>query len=185
MVAQNTSSTSHWVFGYGSLIWHPGFAFARSTIAILRGAHRSLSVYSHHYRGTVEQPGLVFGLVRGGSCRGMAFEVSPSDWDEAHHYLSARELVTDVYKEVFRPIRLVSGEVVQAMTYMVDEAHVQYAGRLSMEAQLDMVRLAVGQSGLNTEYVLNTAEHLRRMGIVDRQLELLASRLDAPEVAAQ
>jgi len=176
--------TSHWVFGYGSLIWNPGFVFLRSQIATLRGAHRSLSVYSHHYRGTVEQPGLVFGLARGGSCRGMAFEVDAEHWEEAHAYLRARELVTNVYREVVRPVVLDGGAMVPALTYLVDEHHEQYAGRLDMEAQAGMVRLAIGQSGPNVDYVVNTARHLAQIGIRDRQLDQLAKMLEDSRVEA-
>src|SRR3712207_3646607 len=84
----------HWVFGYGSLIWRPGFEFAEAQPALLRGAHRSLCIYSHHYRGTPEQPGLVFGLVHGGSCRGMAFRVEGELWSDVRAYLKARELIS-------------------------------------------------------------------------------------------
>jgi cation transport protein ChaC len=180
MDASVENASAHWVFGYGSLIWHPGFAFMRSETATLRGAHRSLSVYSHHYRGTIEKPGLVFGLARGGSCRGMAFEVDADDWAEVHAYLRARELVTEVYREVFRPVRLDSGAVVTAMAYVVDEQHVQYAGRLAIEDQLAMVRSGFGQSGSNVEYVVNTARHLAQMGIRDKTLDELAARLGEP-----
>jgi cation transport protein ChaC len=176
--AENAST--HWVFGYGSLIWHPGFTFVRSQTATLRGAHRSLSVYSHHYRGTLEKPGLVFGLSRGGSCRGMAFEVDADHWEEAHAYLRARELVTDVYREVFRPVRLDSGAVVMSMAYVVDEQHIQYAGRLPIEDQVAMVRSGFGISGSNVEYVLNTAQHLAQMGIRDKTLDKLAALLGEP-----
>jgi cation transport protein ChaC len=184
MDASIENASPHWVFGYGSLIWHPGFAFVRSETATLRGAHRSLSVYSHHYRGTVEIPGLVFGLSRGGSCRGMAFEVAADDWDEVHAYLRARELVTDVYREVFRPVRLDSGAVVMAMAYVVDEQHVQYAGRLAIEDQVTMVRSGFGLSGSNVEYVVNTAQHLAQMGIRDKTLDKLAALLGEPLAAA-
>ena len=79
-------TTPHpWVFGYGSLIWNPGFAFLRSEKALLRGAHRSLSIYSHRHRGTPDLPGLVFGLSRGGSCLGVAFEVAPENWERTFH----------------------------------------------------------------------------------------------------
>src|SRR5690606_13758576 len=85
-------SPYHWVFGYGSLIWNPGFPHVASERATLRGAHRRLCIYSHRHRGTPEQPGLVFGLVRGGSCRGVAFAVEPGRWDEVRDYLMGREM---------------------------------------------------------------------------------------------
>lgn len=172
-------TNSHWVFGYGSLIWNPGFPFVSSHLAVLGGAHRSLAVYSHHYRGTAEVPGLVFGLVRGGSCRGMAFEVDAGDWDASIDYLRKRELVTDVYLETLRPVRLADGRVVTATTYMVDEHHIQYAGRLPVEEQLRMVRSGVGVSGPNRDYVLNTAERLRELGIRDKLLAELVRQLRA------
>lgn len=154
----------------------------RTEPALLSGAHRSLSIYSYHYRGTETQPGLVFGLVRGGSCRGMAFEVRNSDWDGVLGYLRERELVTDVYRETYRPIRLASGHVTRALTYVVDERHVQYAGKLALPEQARLVRASVGHSGPNIDYVLNTARRLAQLGIRDRTLaelaELLEARLD-------
>jgi cation transport protein ChaC len=175
---------AHWVFGYGSLIWRPGFAFARSERALLRGAHRSLCIYSHHYRGTAEAPGLVFGLARGGSCGGMAFAVEDAIWPETLAYLRDRELVTSVYREAVRPVRLLSGATVMAVTYLVDEAHEQYAGRLSLAEQMRLVQRGVGISGPNIDYVLNTAEHLRSLGIRDRSLEALAVALTEQATAA-
>ena len=163
-------TTSHWVFGYGSLIWNPGFRFARSQLALLRGAHRSLCIYSTHHRGTPEQPGLVFGLVHGGSCQGMAFEVSHEDWSAVNAYLREREQVTAVYREALRPVQLADGRSVAALTYLVDESHIQFAGRLAVEEQLRLVRHSAGSSGPNTEYVVNTADHLERLGIRDRGL---------------
>ena len=64
-----------WVFGYGSLMWRPGFAYTRRCKATLRGWRRSLCVYSHVYRGSPERPGLVLALDRGGACPGVAFQV--------------------------------------------------------------------------------------------------------------
>src|ERR1700753_2181184 len=110
----------HWVFGYGSLIWRPGFDFVRSERGLLRGAHRSLCIYSEHYRGTPEQPGLVFGLARGGSCGGLAVAVDDVVWPQTIAYLRERELVTAVYREALRPVRLASGEMVEAVAYLVD-----------------------------------------------------------------
>lgn len=171
MTIVSGSPQSHWVFGYGSLIWRPGFEFVTSHRALLRGAHRSLCVYSHHYRGTPENPGLVFGLVPGGSCCGMAFKIAPEKWTAVQAYLQEREQITGVYREAVRPIELVTGERVAALTFLVDEKHDQYAGRLDMDAQLHHVRHATGDMGPNVDYVVNTAQHLREMNISDRHLE--------------
>jgi cation transport protein ChaC len=172
------------VFGYGSLIWNPGFDFISSQLALLKGAHRSLSIYSHSHRGTVEHPGLVFGLVRGGSCRGMAFEVADEIWVGVHAYLQDREQVTGVYREAYRPIRLASGETVTALAFLVDERHAQYAGRLDLDAQLRLVRDSIGVSGRNIDYVVNTAEHLERLGLKDPQLQELVRRLKQTQETA-
>lgn len=182
---QDTDNTAtHWVFGYGSLIWNPGFAHVSAQQGLLKGAHRSLSIVSHHHRGTVEQPGLVFGLTRGGSCRGMVFEVADADWPQVYAYLQEREQVTSVYRDVMRPVHLADGRLVGALAFLVDERHEQFAGRLSLEQQLAMVRSGVGLSGRNIDYVLNTARHLRELGIRDRQLMALADLLASEEIAA-
>lgn len=178
---QDTST--HWVFGYGSLIWNPGFAHVSAQQGLLRGAHRSLSIVSHHHRGTVERPGLVFGLTRGGSCRGMVFEVAHKEWPAVFAYLQQREQVTAVYRDVMRPVRLADGRTVSALAFLVDENHEQFAGRLELDQQLAMVRAGVGLSGRNVDYVLNTARHLTELGIRDRQLMALADLLAGEEVA--
>lgn len=169
--------TTHWVFGYGSLIWNPGFAHVSAQQGLLRGAHRSLSIVSHHHRGTPERPGLVFGLARGGSCRGMVFEVADADWGEVRAYLEEREQVTAVYRDAMRPVRLADGREVTALAFLVNERHEQFAGRLDIERQLAMVRAGIGISGSNIDYVLNTARHLQQMGIRDRHLTALADLL--------
>ena len=136
--------STHWVFGYGSLIWRPGFAFVSRQPALLVGAHRRLCVYSHRHRGTAARPGLVFGLVRGGSCRGMAFEVEAERWDEVHAYLSAREMDQGVYREVLRSIRPADGTSVTALAFVVYEGHVPYAGRIALARRLGLLNLAGG-----------------------------------------
>lgn len=171
-------ATTHWVFGYGSLIWNPGFAHLSAQLGLLRGAHRSLSIVSHYHRGTLDTPGLVFGLARGGSCRGMVFEVANSDWAAVRSYLEKREQVTTVYRDVLRPVRLADGRRVRALTFLVDERHEQYAAGLSLDQQMAMVRAGVGLSGSNIDYVLNTARHLEELGIKDRQLMKLAHMLE-------
>jgi len=168
-----------WVFGYGSLMWRPGFPHLRAVPARLYGFHRQLCVYSHVHRGTPERPGLVLGLDRGGSCHGLAFEVAPQNREETLAYLRAREQVTKVYREVFKPIRLLTpqAEIVEAVAYVVDRGHQQYAGSLPVEAQLAYVRQGKGQSGDCADYVMSTLAHLREMAIHDHLLESLAGKL--------
>jgi cation transport protein ChaC len=168
-----------WVFGYGSLMWRPGFEFSERVPAALIGAHRSLCIYSFHHRGTQEHPGLVLGLDEGGACRGMAFRVAEDRRDGTLDYLREREQITEVYVEATRPVSLLdgSGRELEAVCYLVDRAHPQYAGRLSIETQARLVRSAVGQSGANIDYVLNTVRHLEEAGIHDVELMALAAHL--------
>lgn len=168
-----------WVFGYGSLMWRPGFPHAEAVAARLSGAHRALCVYSWFHRGTQERPGLVLGLDVGGACRGMAFRVSNENRDTVLDYLRERELVTSVYREVWRPVSLIErgGKRVEALAYVVDRRHVQYAGKLPSDRLLELVRGSAGKSGANADYVRNTAEHLRALGIRDPVLEKLSAAL--------
>jgi glutathione-specific gamma-glutamylcyclotransferase len=173
-----------WIFGYGSLMWRPGFAFLRSEAARIHGYHRSLCVYSHVHRGTPEHPGLVLGLDRGGSCHGMAFEVARENWHATLSYLRAREQVTSVYLEKRKTITLAgSGRTVDAITYVVDRAHRQYAGVLDDNTLEHHVRLGAGVSGRCIDYVMSTLAHLREMNIHDPALERLARRL-VPQAAS-
>jgi cation transport protein ChaC len=127
-----------WVFGYGSLMWRPGFEFIEQVPARLIGEHRALCVYSFDHRGTPEKPGLVLGLDRGGACRGIAFRVAAKLREATVDYLRAREQTTNVYREVMRSVWLENEarQRVSALTFVVDRGHVQYAGRLSLAAQL-------------------------------------------------
>ncbi|MEM6761341.1 MAG: gamma-glutamylcyclotransferase [Pseudomonadota bacterium] len=165
------------VFGYGSLMWRPGFSFQTRQFATLRGRHRRLCVLSHVHRGTPARPGLVMGLDRGGACRGVLFEVGDGDRDDVVAYLRAREQVTFVYQERVVPVRCDDGSLVDALTYVVDREHKQYAGALTLEDTIGIVRGAVGQSGKNEDYVLSTAQHLREAGVQDQRLFKLAEAL--------
>lgn len=173
-----------WVFGYGSLMWNPGFAFENKMTARAFGYRRSLCVRSWVHRGTQERPGLVLGLDHGGSCRGMAFKVAPSDKAEVIDYLRERELVTHVYKERIMPVKLADGRRVPALTYIIDRAHVQYAGALGAEEAAATVVVSHGKSGANTEYVMNTLAHLQEMGIRDHWLEEVAAAVKRMQAQA-
>jgi cation transport protein ChaC len=168
-----------WVFAYGSLMWRPGFEFVERVQARVVGAHRGLCVLSHVHRGTPERPGLVLGLDRGGTCRGLAFRVAAPLRAQTLSYLRAREQVTKVYRECLRSAWLL-GEPerrVEALCYVVDRGHPQYAGRLSLDEQLHLVRQGHGHAGPNREYVLSTVKELEAQGFRDANLHLLAERL--------
>lgn len=169
-----------WVFGYGSLMWRPGFAYVERQHALLHGYHRAFCVYSHVHRGTPAQPGLVFGLDAGGSCRGIAFRVESHLAPEVRQYLVEREQVTSVYTEAVKPIKLVaSGLRVEALCFLVDRAHHQYAGRLPFERQVEMIAGAEGQSGKNPDYLQSTVKHLHADGIPDHGLDRLWQAVSA------
>ena len=172
-------SDEFWVFGYGSLVWRPGFDFAERHLAVIRGYHRSLCVYSHVHRGTPEKPGLVLGLDRGGTCRGLAFRVLPENRAATLDYLRAREQVTLVYRETFVQARLADGRSVMALTYVADRAHPQYAGRLPRPELARLVRQGIGLSGENCGYITHTHAHLIELGIRDDTLHWLNVHLQA------
>jgi cation transport protein ChaC len=168
-----------WVFGYGSLMWRPGFDFIEQVPARLIGEHRALCVYSFDHRGTPEKPGLVLGLDRGGACRGVAFRVTAELRSSTVEYLRSREQTTNVYREVMRSVWLENEprERVSALTYVVDRGHVQYAGRLPLADQLRHVVQGHGRSGNNRDYVLSTVKSIEAQGFRDSQLHQLALML--------
>lgn len=168
-----------WVFGYGSLMWRPGFYHEEAIPGLLKGAHRAMCIYSIVHRGTPESPGLVLGLDQGGACRGVAFRVRPGHEQETLDYLREREQVTTVYRESSRQVQLLDGSErrVRAVCYLVDRNNGQYAGRLSLDEQAEIVMRSRGQSGANLDYVLNTVRHLEDAGVHDRLLAGLAARL--------
>ena len=168
-----------WVFGYGSLMWRPGFDFIEQVPARLIGEHRALCVYSFDHRGTPEKPGLVLGLDRGGACRGIAFRVAARRREATIAYLREREQTTHVYREVMRSVWLENEARlrISAMAYVVDRGHVQYAGRLTLAEQVRYVRQGHGRSGNNRDYVLSTVKSIEAQGFRDPKLHQLADLL--------
>ena len=166
-----------WVFGYGSLIWNPMIFHTEAARATVHGYHRGFYLYSRINRGTWDNPGLVLGLDRGGSCRGVAFRVASENWDTTVDYLRRREQATSVYIEILHEARLEDGRHVRALAYRADRAHHQYCGKLPDRQLLEVVRGGVGLSGANPDYVLATHDHLDELGIPDRTLAWLSHQL--------
>ncbi|WP_428677685.1 gamma-glutamylcyclotransferase [Reyranella sp.] len=173
--AAESSTRPEWVFGYGSLMWNPGFATPETQAARLQGWHRAFCIYSEHYRGTPEKPGLMLGLLPGGSCRGLAHRLPAATYDEVRRYLIHREIDNDgVYVETVRPLRLDDGRIVPSLVYLADRSHRQFAGKLPENEALRLIRQGHGATGSSLDYVLNTVTHLGELGLSDRSLERLA-----------
>lgn len=168
-----------WVFGYGSLMWDPGFAYLEAEPAMLHGYHRRLCLYSFRYRGTKERPGLVFGLDRGGSCRGIAFRVAAEQVESVRAYLWEREMPTGAYQARMLRVSLGNGHSVEALSFVVDPVHAQYTGHLDLDSVARLVASGRGTRGDNHAYLDATVAHLRSIGLPDRQLEKLASKVRA------
>jgi cation transport protein ChaC len=177
---QTDANGDLWVFGYGSLMWNPGFAYAAAEPARLRGYHRAFCLYSEHYRGTPERRGLVLGLDRGGSCRGRVFRVAASDAKATLDYLIAREMfghAMNVYALKWLSVDP-GGQPIMAAAFVVNRAHPHYAGKLPAERIADIVRRAAGKSGSNRDYLHHTLAHLAQFGIHDRRLNQIAELVD-------
>ncbi|MCV2888707.1 gamma-glutamylcyclotransferase [Ruegeria aquimaris] len=168
-----------WVFGYGSLMWNPGFPVARRELATLHGWSRSFCMSSIHHRGTEESPGLVLALDahQGGHCRGIAFAVETGHEDRTLDELRERELISSAYLERLLDVQLDRGEQVTAVTYVIDPHHEQYCGGMPLEQQALIIANAVGGRGPNTEYLYNTAAHLAEIGLNDPELDWLSARV--------
>lgn len=170
-----------WIFGYGSLVWEPGFQWEERVLARLPGWHRSFCMRSIHHRGTTERPGLVLALdaAEGAACQGVAFAVAAERAAPVLDALRERELISSAYLERMLPVSLADGRRVEAVTYVVDPDHVQYCGGIPLEDQARIILGATGGRGPNRDYLWNTAAHLNDLGIADPDLDWLAERVRA------
>lgn len=170
-IQQDTVGFGHvrWVFAYGSLMWNPGFPYLNKQPATLPGYQRSFCIYSHHYRGTPEKPGLVLGLDKGENCRGMAFEIAAATADDVVAYLNERELTGYAYRPAVLDI-VIADATVSAYTFITDRTHRQYAGDLGSEKAAALIMAAKGESGLNRDYLMNVIHQLTDMGFRDEPL---------------
>ncbi len=167
-----------WVFGYGSLLWNPGFDVAETVLARLPDYHRSFCMRSIHHRGSLANPGLVLALdeAAGAACLGVALRVASGAESDTLAYLRERELVSAAYLEKNLRVDLTDGRRVDAVTYVIDRDHNQYC-TLSLEQQAQIIAQAVGGRGPNTEYLWNTASYLSQLGIEDADLDWLSARV--------
>ncbi len=161
-----------WVFGYGSLMWHPGFPHLEVRAAHLYGYHRHFCVFSHIYRGTKARPGLVLGLDRGGSCHGLAYRVPAAESEEVVAYLLEREMVTQVYDPRWLHLRTREGPVTAA-AFVVDRSSKQYTGRLATDRVVELIVQGNGERCTCQQFLENRVHHLEALGLSDPTLKRL------------
>ena len=175
------ASRDRWVFGYGSLMWRPGFDFVERAEALHHGRRRAFCIYSVHHRGTPQRPGLVLGLAPGGAVRGVAYRVAEAAWPETYAYLLEREQPTETYVEAEIRLRLPGDRRVDAVAFLSDRSHPQWAGDLSLEEQAELIAGATGLSGRNLDYLRDLVGHLREAGIRDPAMERLLHMVEVAE----
>lgn len=168
-----------WVFAYGSLIWDPCFPVAARHLGRVAGWQRSFCMWSVRYRGTDAEPGLVLALDRaeGAFCDGVAFAVERGAEDAALAALRRRELISSAYLETTLTVRLDTGRNVQAVAYVIDPAHAQYAGHLPLGEQARIIARSAGMRGPNRDYLFATAAHLADLGLADAEWQALCAQV--------
>jgi cation transport protein ChaC len=160
-----------WIFGYGSLMWSPGFAYKSKRVARVHGYHRALCILSTRYRGTTRRPGLVVGLCRGGSCWGMAFKVPAAQVRRTLSRLWSREMPRRVYDPRLVPVALDGRRTVRALAFVADTGHPAYVRELDLHGRARLVAQGIGQRGPCVDYIRNTLEHMHEVGVRDPHLE--------------
>ena len=161
-----------WLFGYGSLIWNPAFHFTDRLVGRVFGWHRRFCLWTHLGRGCPERPGLVLGLERGGSCRGVVFRIAADAVEEELAIVWRREMISGAYVPRWVDVRTALGPL-RAITFVINHAHERYARLLPDERVAEVIATAQGWLGPCAEYLINTVDHLAALGIHDRPLETL------------
>lgn len=169
-------SQDQWVFAYGSLLWRPEFEFVEQKLATLKGHHRALCLWSRINRGTPENPGLVFGLEKGGHCSGMIFRIPAEQVAGTFHALWAREMMTGAYHPCWIDCDTDQGTL-SALAFVINREAPGYAPTLPMDDLVRIVSNAHGKFGSCFEYVEQTHIALQRLGIHDPHLEHLVTRI--------
>ena len=173
-------TVSNWVFAYGSLMWRPNFQYSEMIPAIINGWQRDMCIISVHYRGTLSKPGLVSGLESGGSCHGRAYRVSDEDLDSVIHYLDDRELITNVYTPEYKEITLQDNRIVKARVYISNIYHKHYAGNISDNEKISLIKQGIGSEGRSIQYLKNIIEQLSKLEIADSGLNKLLKLCEKP-----
>jgi cation transport protein ChaC len=165
--------TPFWIFGYGSLMWNPEFAWDARHVATIRGYHRSFRIWSRINRGTPENPGLVLTLECGGSCRGLVYRIDPDRVQEEMQRIWKREMTYGSYRPKWLNC-IVGEQSIRALAFTVNRQCSGYAGRIPLDIVVESIARARGRYGPAHDYLFKTTETLREHGIRDERVEHLA-----------
>lgn len=158
-----------WVFGYGSLMWNPAIHYAERQPCLLRGWHRSFCLWTPVGRGSPDNPGLVLGLDRGGSCCGIVYRIAAANRETELPLLWRREMVADGYEPRWVTVQCHAGSA-RAITWVINRQGERYAGKLPIETIAKHLATAEGRLGSSREYLENTIAHLDQLGIKEGPL---------------
>lgn len=167
-----------WVFGYGSLMWNPAFHHVEHRLGTVRGYHRRFCLWLSRGRGSPDCPGLMLALDRGGVCRGMAFRIRAKEARGELLLVWRREMLSGAYIARWVDVATEDG-LVRAVTFVVNQRHARYSGRLTEVATAERIRIAAGELGSCLDYFDRTVEALHRFGIRDAALERVGRAIGA------
>jgi cation transport protein ChaC len=175
---QEKPDSDVWIFAYGSLIWNPIFKFVEQRVGTIYGWHRRFCLWVPQGRGTPDNPGLVLGLDRGGSCCGIAYRIAAADVSSELLLLWRREMVVGCY--IPRWVRVFAcRQTLSAIAFVINRHHRAYTGNISLETTVNSIATACGELGSCSEYLMQTINGLMTVGIKDKQLLQLRERVVA------
>ncbi|MGI9405271.1 MAG: gamma-glutamylcyclotransferase [Hyphomicrobiaceae bacterium] len=184
VLADHDSRHDIWVFGYGSLMWNPAIHFTDRRPARIFGYHRQYCLSSPVGRGTPDQPGIMLALDRGGSCHGAAYRIAASNLHAELDILWAREMVVGTYRPAWVTIHTDVGQQA-AITFVGNNRHERYVGKLPVEAIIERLATAAGRLGSCREYLANTVSSLEALGIRNGTMHRLLQAVEAHCAEAQ
>ena len=176
ILAQHDAAQDLWVFGYGSLIWNPAFHYIEKRPALLHGWHRRFCLKLFMGRGTPQTPGLMLGLDEGGSCHGVAFRIAAEKVREELSILWQREMYGGAYHARLLPMETEGGTIL-AVTFVINHDHPRYVREMSLEQTVELISTGCGDLGTCREYLENTVNHLRELGLSDDGLGRIVAAL--------
>ncbi|MBD3678009.1 MAG: gamma-glutamylcyclotransferase [Rhodobacteraceae bacterium] len=171
-----------WVFGYGSLMWDPGFHFEEVRRATVSGYARGFILKDiHGGRGDRQRPGLMVALDHdpdGPGCHGLAFRIAAEKVDEETFHIWQRERIGPAYTEAMVPAETAQGAF-QAATFIADHGSELIDAALTFEEQVEYSATGEGFLGTSLDYIRGIATHFAEMRIEDVEVARLLAAAEA------